>query len=230
MRQSLKVTKEGFYFRRIHHEFNICKKICFRQENLDDGDVQVIVENLHKFKHLDSLDLTGNRISRARRRSMVEADPRIIAPFVKATDNALVCSGNESFDFETCKEGSIQSLGLDDDDMRVIVENLHKFKCLRRLEIVPQSNVTPEMESLVSNLCAVLSFIHDHCESLVCPEQLDLSSLSSHCIKLLPKLLFFKTVDRSQCKALLLQKMEILSGCAFEYVPSSAAPGPVWQP
>ena len=46
---------------------------------------------------------TGNRISRGLLRSMVEADARIVAPVVAATERGLVCNGR-TFDFETCED------------------------------------------------------------------------------------------------------------------------------
>ena len=45
----------------------------------------------------------GNSISRGLLRSMVEADARIVAPVVAATERGIVCDG-KTFDFETCED------------------------------------------------------------------------------------------------------------------------------
>ena len=45
----------------------------------------------------------GNDISRALLRSMVEADARIVAPVVAATERGIVFDG-KTFDFETCED------------------------------------------------------------------------------------------------------------------------------
>ena len=44
-----------------------------------------------------------NRISRGLLRSMVEADARIVAPVVAATERGIVFNGR-TFDFETCED------------------------------------------------------------------------------------------------------------------------------
>ena len=44
-----------------------------------------------------------NAISHALRRSMVETDSRILAPFVSVTELGIVCDG-KTLDFDTCQD------------------------------------------------------------------------------------------------------------------------------